>query len=111
MLRLLTAGESHGPKLTVIVDGMPAGLNLDFDFIKAELKARQGGFGRSGRQKLEQDAIDITGGVRHGATTGAPLPGFPVASHGLTRRNLRLVSSASLRVDTTVPTTIPSTMA
>lgn len=73
MLRLLTAGESHGPKLTVILDGMPAGLNLDFDFIKGELKARQGGFGRSGRQKLEQDAIDITGGVRHGATTGAPL--------------------------------------
>lgn len=72
MLRLLTAGESHGPKLTAIIDGLPSGLAVDQEFINGELKARQGGFGRSGRQKLESDAIDITGGVRLGYTTGAP---------------------------------------
>lgn len=72
MLRLLTAGESHGPKLTAIIDGLPSGLAVDQELINGELKARQGGFGRSGRQKLESDAIDITGGVRLGYTTGAP---------------------------------------
>lgn len=73
LLRLLTAGESHGPKLTAILDGLPSGLSVDVDLINAELKARQGGFGRSGRQKLETDAIDITGGVRLGYTSGAPI--------------------------------------
>ncbi|MBI5173827.1 MAG: chorismate synthase [Candidatus Melainabacteria bacterium] len=73
MLRLLTAGESHGPKLTALIDGMPAGLSVDTAFMEAELAARQGGYGRSGRQKIEKDKIDITGGVRHGLTTGAPV--------------------------------------
>lgn len=72
LLRLLTAGESHGPKLTAILDGLPSGLAVDVNLINAELKARQGGFGRSGRQKLETDVIDITGGVRLGYTSGAP---------------------------------------
>lgn len=73
MLRLLTGGESHGPKLVSILDGMPAGLDVDIDFINSELKKRQGGFGRSGRQKIEDDKILIVGGVRWGKTTGAPI--------------------------------------
>ncbi|MBK9772887.1 MAG: chorismate synthase [Candidatus Obscuribacter sp.] len=73
MLRLLTGGESHGPKLVSILDGMPAGLEVDIDFINSELKKRQGGFGRSGRQKIEDDKIIIVGGVRWGKTTGAPI--------------------------------------
>lgn len=72
-LRFTTAGESHGPALTTLIEGLPAGLTLDFDFINAELRRRQGGYGRGGRQKIETDAITPFAGVRLGATTGAPL--------------------------------------
>jgi chorismate synthase len=72
-LRFLTAGESHGPELTVILEGIPAGLELSAQEINNELALRQKGFGRSGRQKLEQDQVRIHAGLRHGITTGAPL--------------------------------------
>ncbi len=73
MLRFLTSGESHGPSLTAIVDGMPAGLMIDVDSINAELAKRQQGYGRGNRQKIETDTVSFLGGVRHGVTTGAPI--------------------------------------
>ncbi len=71
--RYLTAGESHGKGLTVIVEGMPAGVPLSEDAIAADLKRRQGGYGRGGRMKIEQDHAEITAGVRHGQTLGSPI--------------------------------------
>lgn len=68
-----TAGESHGPALTVMVNGMPAGLELDIDFINHELQRRQGGYGRGARMKIEKDAVTFLAGLRHGHTIGAPL--------------------------------------
>ena len=72
-MRFLTAGESHGPGLTIIVDGVPAGLPLDGTAIDADLRRRQLGYGRGARQRIERDGARITGGVRHGRTTGAPV--------------------------------------
>jgi chorismate synthase len=72
-MRWLTAGESHGPGLTIIVDGVPAGLEVDGSAIDADLRRRQLGYGRGGRQKIERDSARITGGVRQGKTTGAPI--------------------------------------
>ena len=72
-MRFLTAGESHGSGLTVIVDGVPAGVPIDPATIDADLRRRQLGYGRGGRQKIERDAARITGGVRHGRTTGGPV--------------------------------------
>jgi chorismate synthase len=71
--RFLTAGESHGKGLTVIVEGLPAGLPLSEDDIARDLARRQGGYGRGGRMKIEQDRAEITAGVRHGRTLGSPL--------------------------------------
>src|SRR4051794_6516809 len=73
MLRYLTAGESHGPALTAIVEGFPSGIALDAEFINVELERRQGGYGRGKRQKLETDRIIVDSGTFHGVTTGAPL--------------------------------------
>ena len=73
MLRYLTAGESHGPALTAIVEGFPSGISLDTALIDEELKRRQGGYGRGKRQKLETDRILVESGVYHGVTTGAPI--------------------------------------
>ncbi len=73
MLRLLTAGESHGPGLTVIVDGLPAGLPVSGAAIDRDLRRRQGGYGRGGRQKIERDHAEITSGVRGGHTLGSPV--------------------------------------
>src|SRR5262245_10685598 len=73
MLRLLTAGESHGPALTVVVEGLPAGVPVDRAAIDAELRRRQGGYGRGGRMKIESDAVEILSGVRHGTTLGSPV--------------------------------------
>ncbi|MEA1928574.1 MAG: chorismate synthase [Candidatus Auribacterota bacterium] len=73
MLRYLTAGESHGRGLLAIMDGFPAGLKIDEEFINAELKARQAGYGRGGRMKIESDRVEIWGGVRGGITMGSPL--------------------------------------
>ena len=73
MLRFLTAGESHGPALVGILDGMPAGLPLLASDIDSELKRRQHGYGRGGRMKIEQDRVEILSGVRHGRTIGSPI--------------------------------------
>jgi chorismate synthase len=73
MLRYLTAGESHGPALTAIVEGFPSGIALDLDLINRELQRRQGGYGRGKRQTLETDRIIVDSGVYHGETTGAPI--------------------------------------
>ncbi|MFQ5802035.1 MAG: chorismate synthase [Candidatus Methylomirabilales bacterium] len=73
MLRYLTAGESHGPSLTTIVEGMPAHLPLSPKDIDVELSRRQMGYGRGGRMKIEQDRVSITAGVRHGVTLGSPI--------------------------------------
>jgi chorismate synthase len=74
MLRFLTAGESHGPQLTVIVEGVPAGLPLDAERdIDPDLRRRQGGHGRGKRQQIEQDAARIVSGVRGGKTLGSPV--------------------------------------
>jgi chorismate synthase len=72
-LRLTTAGESHGPGLTCIVEGLPAGLDLDRESIDADMARRQLGHGRGGRMKIERDAADVTAGVRHGRTLGGPV--------------------------------------
>ena len=73
MLRFLTAGESHGPSLTVILEGMPAGLSLDEGQINAQLRRRQVGHGSGGRMRIERDKARIAGGVLNGRTTGAPI--------------------------------------
>jgi chorismate synthase len=72
-LRFLTAGESHGPSLTAILDGIPAGLPLTPDIINKELTRRQKGYGSGGRMKIEKDTVQILGGVMAGETTGAPI--------------------------------------
>jgi chorismate synthase len=72
-LGLVTAGESHGPALVAIVTGLPAGLRLDKEAIDADLRRRQQGYGRSPRQKLETDAVEVLAGLRHGLTLGTPL--------------------------------------
>ena len=72
-LRWLTAGESHGPQLTAILEGCPAGLSVSSADIDAQLARRQKGYGRGERQSIEQDRVEIVGGVRHGRTTGAPI--------------------------------------
>ncbi len=73
MLRFLTAGESHGPALTTIVEGLPAGLMVSMDDLAAELARRRLGFGRGPRMKLERDELEILGGVRFGRTLGSPV--------------------------------------
>ncbi len=72
-LRFLTAGESHGPSLTAILDGMPAGLSITPEIINKELTRRQQGYGSGGRMKIEKDTVQILGGVMGGETTGAPI--------------------------------------
>jgi chorismate synthase len=72
-LRILTAGESHGPCLTAIVEGLPAGLPFDRAAIDEQLRRRQGGYGRGGRMKIERDEVEVIGGVRHGHTSGSPI--------------------------------------
>jgi chorismate synthase len=73
MLTLTTAGESHGPALVAILSGLPAGLVLDRGAIDADLRRRQEGYGRSPRQQLEQDEVELLAGLRHGQTLGTPL--------------------------------------
>ena len=73
MLRYLTAGESHGPALTVIVEGLPAGLAVTTEEIAAELGRRRLGYGRGPRMRFEQDEVTLLGGVRHGRTLGSPV--------------------------------------
>lgn len=73
MLRYWTAGESHGQALVALVDGFPAGLTIDVERINAELRRRQGGYGRGGRQRIETDTVDIRSGIWQGVTLGSPL--------------------------------------
>lgn len=73
MLRYLTSGESHGQSLITIIDGIPSNIELNIDEINEELKKRQGGYGRGGRMKIEQDKINILGGVRGKITLGGPI--------------------------------------
>ncbi len=72
-VELTTAGESHGPGLTCIVEGLPAGLQLDRDALDSDLARRQLGHGRGGRMKIERDRVEVTAGVRHGRTLGGPI--------------------------------------
>jgi chorismate synthase len=73
MLRFLTAGESHGQGLVATLEGMPAGLAIDFDAITTELRRRQGGYGRGQRMAIESDRAEVLSGIRRGCTTGAPI--------------------------------------
>lgn len=73
MIRWLTAGESHGPKLTGIIEGLPSGIEFNHNQLKTALERRRKGYGRGARQKIETDQVTITGGLRHGKTTGAPI--------------------------------------
>src|SRR6478736_1371053 len=72
-LRMITAGESHGPGLTCVVEGLPAGLELDRELIDRDMARRQLGHGRGGRMKIERDSAQVTAGVRHGRTLGGPV--------------------------------------
>ena len=73
MLRFLTAGESHGKALVAILEGVPAGLEIDFDAVTTQLRRRQGGYGRGRRMAIESDRAEPLSGVRHGVTTGGPI--------------------------------------
>src|SRR5438094_9923838 len=73
MLRFYTAGESHGQALLAFISGLPAQMPVDIRFINHELRRRQLGYGRGGRQKIEKDTAEIFAGVRHGTTIGAPI--------------------------------------
>jgi chorismate synthase len=72
-LRVITAGESHGPGLTCLVEGLPAGLEIDLELVNRDMARRQLGHGRGGRMKIERDAAEVTAGVRHGRTLGGPI--------------------------------------
>ena len=72
-MRYLTAGESHGPKLTTIIEGLPAGMPLLQEDINEQLARRQKGHGRGRRMQIEKDTVEITSGVRHGLTLGSPV--------------------------------------
>ena len=73
MLRFLTAGESHGPALVAVVEGLPAGLPITIEDVAAELARRRLGFGRGPRMRIEQDEVEFLGGIRHGRTLGSPV--------------------------------------
>ena len=73
MLRWLTAGESHGPALVAILEGLPAGVRVTTDDVKAVLARRRLGYGRGARMAFEQDELSVLGGVRHGVTMGGPI--------------------------------------
>lgn len=72
-MRYLTAGETHGPQLTAIIEGMPSNLAFDFEAVNEQLARRQKGYGRGRRMQIEKDTVEVVGGVRHGRTTGAPI--------------------------------------
>ncbi|MFM6968637.1 MAG: chorismate synthase, partial [Microbacteriaceae bacterium] len=72
-MRWLTAGESHGPELIGIIEGLPAGFTVSLDAIKGELARRRLGYGRGARMKFEADEVHISGGVRHGQSMGSPI--------------------------------------
>ncbi len=73
MLRYWTAGESHGKALVALVDGFPAGVEIKTDEIDVELRRRQGGYGRGGRQRIETDTVDVLSGIWQGKSLGSPI--------------------------------------
>ena len=73
MLRVLTAGESHGPELIAVMEGLPSGVPISSDVIQVDLARRKLGYGRGSRMKFEQDELTISGGVRHGKSLGSPI--------------------------------------
>ena len=73
MFRWLTAGESHGPELIAVLEGMPAGVPVTREAIQLDLQRRRLGFGRGARMKFEQDELSISGGIRHGVSMGSPI--------------------------------------
>ncbi len=91
MFRFLTAGESHGPALTAVIEGVPAGLPITAEPINVQLKRRQGGYGRGARQKIESDTAEILSGIRFGLAMGRPdHSGCPQPRLGqLDRQNVR----------------------
>ncbi|HHN46688.1 MAG TPA: chorismate synthase [Planctomycetes bacterium] len=93
MLRFLTAGESHGVSVCALLEGLPPGLELDVEYINSRLKLRQRGHGRGARQAIEDDAVEITSGMRKGRTTGAPV--------------LLVVCNRDSRIDETPEITVP----
>ena len=107
MLRYLTAGESHGPALVVIVEGLPAGLAVSVDDIQGELARRRLGYGRGPRMRFEQDEVSILGGVRHGRTLGSPVA-IEVANTEWTRNPEKWGTEMSVRAEDG-PTRIPLT--
>ena len=72
-MRYLTAGETHGPQLTAIIEGLPSNLGVLAEEINFQLARRQKGYGRGLRMQIEKDTVQIAGGIRHGKTTGAPV--------------------------------------
>jgi len=107
VLRYLTAGESHGPALVVIVEGLPAGLAVSVDDIQGELARRRLGYGRGPRMRFEQDEVSILGGVRHGRTLGSPVA-IEVANTEWTRNPEKWGTEMSVRAEDG-PTQIPLT--
>lgn len=95
--RFLTSGESHGKSLTAIIEGLPAGLEIDLDFINSELKRRQQGYGRGARMSIESDTAEILSGVRFGKTLGSPIT---IVIKNKDQENWKTVMSTNLE-DTT----------
>ncbi len=109
MLRFLTAGESHGPALVVVVEGLPAGLAVSVEDIGAELARRRLGYGRGPRMRFEEDAVSLLGGVRHGRTLGSPVA-VQIANTEWTRNPERWGREMSARAEdgpTEAPLTEP----
>mgnify|MGYP001424711138 CR=1 FL=1 len=89
-----TAGESHGKGLVTLVEGMPAGVQIDKDFIDNELRRRQGGYGRGGRQKIETDVVEFLTGVRMGVSIASPISMF-IVNKDFRLRDMRISRAAS----------------
>ncbi|MEW6182923.1 MAG: chorismate synthase [Bacillota bacterium] len=102
-LRYLTAGESHGPALMAIIEGMTSGLKLTADYINRQLIRRQGGYGRGGRQKIEKDEVEILSGVRGGYTLGSPIA-LKIVNRDWVNWHRVMAADAAARVDERVVT-------
>ena len=87
MLRYFTAGESHGKTMLAIVDGFPAGVTIDANSIDVELRRRQGGYGRGGRQRIETDRVEVMTGIWQGKSLGSPIAMQVVNRDGAAKRD------------------------
>ena len=107
---MLTAGESHGPQITAILDGLPAGIPLDEDALAAGMARRQVGFGRGGRMSIENDRLELRSGVRFGRTTGAPVTlVIPNRDHANWTHILRVFGDRPRSVERRSPVLDPGT--